>query len=269
MNILHISDIHFRKNYEQSNDEYKSMLSEMRCPLIPLTECVKEAQSNMPIDLVIISGDLTEDGEIEDYRFLKCYMEELIDDAKMVVTLGNHDIKENFRAGWLGKQPSKAPYNVIEEFDNFYVVSFDNSVHGNNHGHVSDKQFAWLKSTFEQIRDKPIIFVTHHHLLREQSTTTCLPEAESLLKILQDQDIICIMNGHTHHQYVGKAAGTHYYTVASMSFCGEDEGNGFVRFEERYGYNLYSLNKDKIKRQSLKVFYPEKFLKFVNITKIK
>lgn len=267
MNILHISDIHFRKNYEQSNDGYKGMLLEMSNPLTLLEKCLQEVMDKTPIDLMIISGDLTEDGTVEDYRFLKNYIKSLVGNIKIIVTLGNHDIKENFRVGWLNEVPSNMSYNVIEEFDDFYVLSFDNSVHKNHKGHVSESQFAWLESAFERIGDKPILFVTHHHLLNNQNTIPCLPESDKLLQLLRKQHIICIMTGHTHHQYTGKVAGTRYNTVAGMSFCGEDVGNGIVRFVESYGYNLYRMDGGKIKRKTSEVFFPEKLLKVVNMAK--
>ena len=48
------------------------------------------------LDLVIISGDLTEDGEIDDYRYLKTWLENALGETTILVTLGNHDIKEHF-----------------------------------------------------------------------------------------------------------------------------------------------------------------------------
>lgn len=46
-----------------------------------------------------------------------------------------------------------------------------------------------------------------------------------------------------------------------MSFVGEDEGDGFVRFEERHGYNLYHLDQGRIVRQTTENFIPGNILK--------
>lgn len=34
-----------------------------------------------------------------------------------------------------------------------------------------------------------------------------------------------------------------YYTADSLSFCGENLMDGTVRFEETYGYSLYTVEK--------------------------
>lgn len=69
MDILHLSDIHFRRNYEKTKDGYKGMLTKMENPLIRLESSLTSLLKIKKIDLVIISGDLTEDGEPEDYAF--------------------------------------------------------------------------------------------------------------------------------------------------------------------------------------------------------
>ncbi len=62
MNVLHISDIHFRESYLPCEEGYQGMLAAMQNPLIPLEECIQDAKARVAIDLVVISGDLTEDG---------------------------------------------------------------------------------------------------------------------------------------------------------------------------------------------------------------
>ena len=50
-----------------------------------------------------------------------------------------------------------------------------------------------------------------------------------------------------------------------MSFVGEDEGAGFVRFDQRYGYNLYHVDQGKIIRQTTENFVPHKVIDRVNM----
>jgi 3',5'-cyclic-AMP phosphodiesterase len=114
MNLLHISDIHFRRQYPDCQEGYQGMLAAMQNPLIPLTECLRHAQQRATIDLVVISGDLTEDGDVEDYRYLKEQLHRLLGDVEIIVTLGNHDIKSNFHIGWCGTAASESPYNQVK-----------------------------------------------------------------------------------------------------------------------------------------------------------
>lgn len=265
MNIVHISDIHFRKTYEQSSEGYKGMLAKMQSPLIPLKECLEEIRNKQEIDLLIISGDLTDDGEAEDYRFLKQVIQEIIGDIKVIVTLGNHDIKRQFREGWLKEISSDEPYNLIETFEDFHVISFDSAIYGNSNGQVSKNQMKWLDQALERTQDKPVIVVTHHHLLEQQSSIPSLPEGKQVLDKLQGNNILCILSGHTHHAYKTKVENIPYFTVVGMSFVGEDIGQCQVQFEEKYGYNVYQIENGQFKDAEQKTVSTGKQLKIVDM----
>lgn len=265
MNILHISDIHFRRNYEPYKDGYKGMLYHMQSPLIALKYCIERAKEKGVIDLLVISGDLTEDGEKEDYSFLKKQIEELIGDTQIVVTLGNHDRKDNFRTGWLHEKASNQPYNEIYQLDQLAVISFDSSIQGDPNGRIQKEQLQWLAHAFKQVGDKPVIFITHHHLLENQSTMYCAVDADLLLEQIQNTNTIAILNGHTHHHYMGTVGKKPYFTADGMSFCGEDEEGGLVRFEERYGYSLYQITDGKITKQEVETFITGKVLDIIKM----
>ena len=140
------------------------MLAAMQNPLIPLTECLRHAQQRATIDLVVISGDLTEDGDVEDYRYLKEQLHRLLGDVEIIVTLGNHDIKSNFHIGWCGTAASESPYNQVKCYSDMAIVAFDNSRYGASDGVVDEQQFHWLQQTLAELKNLPIVLVTHHHL---------------------------------------------------------------------------------------------------------
>lgn len=256
MNILHISDIHFRKEYLPAASGYQEMLTRMHSPLIALEKCLTRILQQTTIDLLIISGDLTEDGAIEDYRFLKKWLQQIIGKTEILVTLGNHDIKTNFRVGWCEEEPSLLPYNQVLDYPDFTIISFDNSCHGEADGVADAAQFGWLRQTLAHLVNRPILLVTHHHLLTQQSSMPPWPGTETFLNLIAPYDIRCIFNGHTHHPFVGTVQKIPYFTAASMSFMGEDEGNGKVRFEEAYGYNFYCFDGSRLVHQAAENFKP-------------
>ena len=110
----------------------------MRNPLISLGICLERAfaecrnQGKRP-DLIAISGDLCEDGDEEDYRTLRTFIYEKAAGVPVAVTLGNHDSKQSFRAGWLGEKGTQ-PYNWTQTFGDTCFISLDNSVQGNPNG---------------------------------------------------------------------------------------------------------------------------------------
>lgn len=266
MKILHLSDIHFRRTYEPCTEGYKGMLLKMTNPLIPLAACLKQLLEEEPIDCLLISGDLTEDGEVEDYRFLKDFLYEKIGEIPIVVTLGNHDIKSNFRLGWLGTTPTENPYNHIEEFEEFTVISFDSSCYGVADGKIAQGQLSWLNSALKKTADKPVILMTHHHLLSYQGPTPELPGSQRLLELLRGQkNLICLINGHTHHQFTTQISGIPYFTVDSMSFSGEDQEDGTIRFEERSGYNLYKIEQGRLTQKKSETWLNGRVLTHIRI----
>ena len=183
---------------------------------------------------------------MEDYRYLKEQLHRLLGDVEIIVTLGNHDIKSNFHIGWCGTAASESPYNQVKCYSDMAIVAFDNSRYGASDGVVDEQQFHWLQQTLAELKNLPIVLVTHHHLLAHQSTTPVWPGTDRLLDLLSSYNIRC--------------------TVASMSFVGEDEGQGIVRFEERYGYNLYRFESGKLIHQTSENYLPNRLLKVVDMT---
>lgn len=264
MYILHLSDIHYlggRGSREGEGERgrcfsvkpggaytvaeaYKSMLSAMQNPLVFLDECLDRAAPEWEkINLVVITGDLTEDGTAEDYRCLKHHILMKTGGIPLVVTLGNHDNKQNFREGWLEKKGTddSTPYHVVEWVDGTAVISFDTSLQGMSDGCLDERRLDWLRAALSEVGDKPSILVTHHHLLPERGQIPPLPQGERLLSLIENSGIVCILCGHTHHHYMGMAAGRPCCIADSLSFCGDNIGMGRVRFQEKYGFNMYRM----------------------------
>ena len=98
MEVLQISDIHFRLQYEKKQDGYGKMLCQMRNPLEKLDFCLEKAFSAHPgISLVLISGDLCEDGEAADYEALRKFLERHLGKIHWEIMTGR---KLSGMAGW-------------------------------------------------------------------------------------------------------------------------------------------------------------------------
>lgn len=254
MNLLHISDIHYRSFYSDGPSEYENMLSQMCDPMFFLQESLKEALSEQEIDVVLLTGDLTEDGNATEYRILKHQIEELVGDRPVIITPGNHDNKKNLRIGWMGIAEAEAeragddPCHFIEVFDEAVIVSFDSSVQGCSDGCADEDRLLWLEQELFAMREKgkPVILMTHHQLIDQLPGVPPIPEREKIKEILRETRPAAVLCGHTHHHYVGRVAEVPYYIADSMSFRGENLEAGGVSFEEGYGYSVYHLGKNGI-----------------------
>lgn len=261
MIILHISDLHFRISYNNPKNEYEHMLQKMQNPLVPLEFCLKRAMVHTQIDFLAVTGDLTDDGTVADYHYLKHRILQLTGGKiPLLVTLGNHDQKSAFREGWLKEAPSSNPYNTIHVTKQAAFVSFDSSEAGNSRGIISQDQLCWLGQVLKSLIPKPVILLTHHHLNEHQSDMPTVEHKKEFLDLLRQYPVTCILNGHTHLHSHGIVNGVPYYTSDGMSFYGVNMDDGAVRFEEQFGYSLYETDGIKFTEIKRETFSKEKTL---------
>ncbi len=267
MEVLQISDIHFRLQYEKKQDGYGKMLCQMRNPLEKLDFCLEKAFSAHPgISLVLISGDLCEDGEAADYEALRKFLERHLGKIPMEITLGNHDRKEAFWDGWMGKKEDR-PYHKVKRLEELAVLSLDSSCYGNNNGEISEETVLWLAAALEKNQGLPLFLMTHHHFLDGHESIPAVGCPEKLKELIRDSEIRGIFCGHTHHCFAGNFLGKPYYTVDGLSFYGTNLGSGLVKFEEKYGYNYYEIQKGQLTRSSQETFSDNRVISVVDMRK--
>lgn len=253
MRLLHLSDIHYRHHYPRHHSPYLDALSKMTSPLHHLHQCFQQIDRSQ-LDGVVISGDLTEGGGVEDYRQLKDTLRSLLQGLPLLVTLGNHDNKAAFRQGWdfhpplptSGRNGSDGhiPCNSLMDLLDFRILSLDNAVPEFPNGHISNAQIDWLDQQLQLAGHRRLLLVCHHHLLSTQAT---LPPASfdgAFQTLVEHSRIEAIVCGHTHHPYQGTFAGKPYVTAPSLSFCGHKKADGQVRFDEHPGYQLLDFHEN-------------------------
>lgn len=261
MKFLHLTDIHFLINYPKAETGYKSIFNHMTPPMEQLKKGLSQVQD---FDAVLISGDLVEKGCKEDYIQLKKHLYDLIGDTPIITTVGNHDIKPAFYEGWLSQSPSDEPYNTCVVIDDTTIISLDNSHKNYPNGIIDIHQCQWLQETLDNCQTKQIILMMHHHLIKEQIEIPSVQYDERFYQIIKQSKIDMIICGHTHHAYEGTFAGKPYFTADNLSFSGEGTPYGYVRFEERSGFNYCELIDNQIKVINIPIETTQRFL--ANVT---
>jgi Predicted phosphohydrolases len=264
--FLHISDTHYRARYPSSAAGYLSLFSSMTSPLEQIDICLKAAATDN-LDFVILSGDLTEGGNAEDYASLRAHLKKRLGDIPLIVTLGNHDVKAAFYEGWLKKSGQAEPYNEVVTVSPLRIITLDNSVEGLSDGRVDAAQCTWLQKTLDEIGGEPSILVTHHHLLANQHQIPCAEVAPAFEGIIANSGILGVFCGHTHHNYAGTYAGKPYYTADSLSFAGSRVSSGTIAFSECSGASLFTLSETGFTLQRIPVLPQGRVLAQVPITK--
>ncbi len=248
MKILHISDVHFCISYRSPQNPYETMLEKMTNPRKHLETCLKKALENHQPDLLVITGDLSDEGTAKDYRQLRQIICNLVGEKQPVlITPGNHDRKDQLREGWLLEPPSFEPWNSVYETEDTLVISLDSSRNGDPDGRIDEQQVQWLKDAASGKEGKQIILMTHHHLDPKQAE---IPPAKTIPffeKVLEQIAPVCILTGHTHYPAQGGIGEIPYYTAPGMAFVGISQKDGTLRFEERWGYSWYCIENGLVK----------------------
>lgn len=260
MEILQISDFHYRRKYPEAEDGYYTIFKRMTNPLTQFREAFKgEWKKNL--SLVLICGDLTENGDAEDYANLQQELKRALGDLPFVVTLGNHDNKEAFRTGWKGA-PKEKVYGWTEELPEVFVISLDNSEKGYDNGLLTTEHCKWLEEILISAPcKKKKILMMHHHLIFDYETP--IPELKypaKFVEILRKYPVDMILAGHTHSRTIGVFEGICYATCGSLSFKGEQLREGNVSFVEDSSMNLCKLEDNFISVKKIQVTKEKKEL---------
>lgn len=262
MIFLHISDIHFLRKYNKAESGYNSIFNNMTNPIEQIRKAVKKIEKEK-LDFVIITGDLVEEGTSDDYKVLKENLDTIFKGIPYIVTLGNHDNKEEFYKGWLNEELKDIPYNTTMKIGDIKIISFDNSEFHNNNGIIDSNRCSWLRNELEKDKDKKVILMLHHHLLEEQFNLPQVSFDNEFKEIIKNSSIIAIFSGHTHHPYKSKFMDIPYFTSGSLSFIGYNENNGEVRFEENSKVNLCKYDGEQIIVEVIEVTDERKVLTYV------
>jgi 3',5'-cyclic AMP phosphodiesterase CpdA len=194
LRILHLSDTHL---YGDGRLHYGIVDT-----LAALDRVLARAASLERVDLVVVSGDLSEDGTPESYRKLAATLEPWAAErgAALVYAMGNHDLPEAF-------EEVLGPRETETTVRGFRVVTVDTSVPQAGYGKVDESQLDRLRDLLATPSERGTVVVLHHPPV---SPTTVLFEPlrlvdpQPLLDVCSDGDVDVrlILAGHYHHGLV-------------------------------------------------------------------
>jgi 3',5'-cyclic AMP phosphodiesterase CpdA len=172
-------------------------------------------------DLVVVAGDLTDEGYPDEYPLAK---EELaaLECPEVVLVPGNHDARN---VGYLlfedtfGTRDSRMRIEVggLE----IALVAVDSSKPDLDEGEVGREHYRWIQEGFADEADLRV-FVCHHHLMpipgtgRERNQVL---DAGDVLSLLRQAGVDLVLSGHRHVPYVWPVAGmllVHSGTVSTL-----------------------------------------------------
>jgi len=194
----------------------------------------------------VISGDLTHEGDMADYRHLRAVLDEEIApfNAPVFVALGNHDHRGPFREGYLGDTPEETAYYFEETISGLRLIVLDTEISSEGEkveGRLDAEQLAWLKSVLATPAVRGTILVLHHPALPNALRLLddhLLTNPDDLAEVIHDTDVIGLLSGHIHFSSVGSFHGITSAALAAVAFNLDPTTPTSMRFLDNSGFNL-------------------------------
>lgn len=181
--IIQISDLHVGSQY---------FVPEL------LEQTIDEVNSHKP-DVVIVSGDLTAEGFLQEYQEAREYIGRVKCNDLMVVP-GNHDSRN---VGYLHFEDIFGGRSSVMHREGISIVAVDSSEPDLDHGVVGRDTYRWIKECYSQPA-KLRIFVLHHHLIPVPGTgreRNIVHDAGDVLECLVESEVNLVLSGHKHVPY--------------------------------------------------------------------
>ena len=112
------------------------------------------------IDVVLISGDLSDDGSAQSYERFKALLAPL--DLPLLVIPGNHDARAPMRAAFAGHFTQDGPLDWVTQVGDLRIIGLDTLVEGSSKGTLSTQSLVFLKTALADGNDTPTLLSLHH-----------------------------------------------------------------------------------------------------------
>ena len=197
-----------------------------------LRTAIEEINAAEP-DVVVVAGDLTDDGYPDQYPLARDELSRIA--AEHVVCVpGNHDARN---VGYLRFEDTFGARDSRLRLGELSLVAVDSSKPDLDEGEIGREHYGWIEDGFAGEAGLRV-FVCHHHLMpipgtgRERNQVL---DAGDVLSLLRQSGVDLVLAGHRHVPYVWPVAGmllVHSGTVSTLRTRGfPHPAYNFVRVE--------------------------------------
>jgi 3',5'-cyclic-AMP phosphodiesterase len=207
-----------------------------------------------PVDAVLVSGDLTDDGSEENCRRARRLLEQL--GAPLHILPGNHDDRRRLREAFDLPGTGDEPIDYSVTVGPLRVVVFDSIVPGQDPGAFGPERLRRLDEELGRDAESPTLLALHHPPL-----PTGLPEWDAINLTPADREAMAeivarhpqlrlVAGGHLHRTAVGALAGCPVFSAPSSCLQARpDFENDDVEFVGPSGFALHVLHEEDFSSQ--------------------
>ena len=182
--LVHMSDMHCGPKLEGNT----------------LQQAIDEINALDP-HIVVVTGDLTEDGLTSEFQEAKRYLKQL-KCKHVVVGSGNHDSRTT---GYLLFPKFFGEPSSVIVIGDVALIMLNSSRPDREDGEIGYNQGLWLTRCLDQHKDKFKIAALHHHLIPVPDTgmeRNIVSDAGDLLRTLILNDVNLVLCGHRHRPWM-------------------------------------------------------------------
>ena len=190
-----------------------------------------------PVDVVLVTGDLSDDGSPESYRIARRELDRL--GLPLLVLPGNHDRREALRAAFADTlaMPGTGPIDWAVDLGELRIIGLDTLIEGESGGTLGDGSLRHLSSALETAAGRPVLIAMHHPPfetgIRFMDRIGLNRRAEMERALSAAHGPVRIVAGHVHIPFTA-AVGPHVACTAPSTCSGfqldlrEDAPAGFM-----------------------------------------
>lgn len=220
--------------------------------------------SGEAIDVLVISGDLADNGDPAAYELLLEVVTPTVErlGAALVLTAGNHDERAPI-AHVLRHEPegSEGPHDTVTVMRGLRVIGIDSAVPGYHHGGLSDAQYDWLAGELAKPAEHGTILVMHHPPIAYRAALMQLLDFDApdrLLETLRGTDVRAILSGHLHVTTFGTLGHVPVVVAGGVSYA-DDVGaprNSLTAVDGPQSWNLVEVHSDQVVASAVSIEAP-------------
>ena len=194
-----------------------------------------------PVDAVVVTGDISDIGDIESYQMLRTQVERL--PVPYYVIPGNHDLREPMRKCFsdMAYMPISGKINWVQDLRDVRIVGLDTLVPQSGAGALTKDTLDFLLAALNEAPEMPTIIAMHHPpfmsgiRFMDDIGLQGIPQLDTILKsVKNDIRIIC---GHLHGTVIGSVGNRVAITcpATASSFNADYRNNAPIGFTTRPG----------------------------------
>jgi 3',5'-cyclic-AMP phosphodiesterase len=156
MLIAQISDLHIKRPGDLAYRRVDTGAA--------LARCVAALNALEPRpDVVIMTGDLVDQGDAEQYAHLKTLLAPL--EIPYYLLVGNHDERSALRDAFSDHAELRADEAFVQyavDIGPLRLIALDSMVPGQSAGYLCDARLAWIETQLDAAQGKPVLVALHH-----------------------------------------------------------------------------------------------------------